>query len=362
MKRVLHAIETGGPGGAENFMIRLVEKLADLGWENTVFLLKEGWLSEQLISRGIDVLIHRGSQSVPSLVKKIVTVAKELDIDVIHSHEFLMNSCVGLASPWARAKVITTVHGKNYYGDKLQRRLLYRVISRVTDMVAVSEDIKSELNVKLGIPLNRIKYIANGVDVNKYRLDRERRNETRSMLGLSESQIMILAVGNLYPVKGHQYLLEAISLLGEGHEVRVFIAGRGDCEDALLCQIEDLELDGKVTLLGFREDVSRLLEASDVFCMPSVSEGMPLSILEAMAASKPVISTNVGGVGEVIDDGVTGFLVPPKSSVELAEAIKKLVNFSDKQDDFGKRGFLKIKQEFDIKLMLDKYIKLYCYK
>jgi len=360
MPNIIHTIETGGPGGAENFLIRLVEKLNETGWTNTVFLLKEGWLRDQLVERGVEVIVHSGGQGLASISSALFTLSKRKEADVIHSHEFLMNACVGLIAPFVKANVVTTVHGKGYYGEKLQRRILYKLSAFTTKMVAVSEDIKGQLVNQVGVNPLKVKCIANGIDVDAYDFNADLRISCRNQLSVEKNDTMILAVGNLYPVKGHKYLLEALANLKvESTGVKVFIAGRGQCEKELIAQIKRLKLESSVFLLGFRDDIISLLMASDIFCMPSLSEGLPLSILEAMAASKPVVATDVGGVGQVVLDGSTGMLVPSQNPIRLSEALEELINDSSKLRELGRNGRTFVGKNFAMNEMVGLYKELY---
>jgi glycosyltransferase involved in cell wall biosynthesis len=278
----------------------------------------------------------------------------------MHAHEFAMNTYGSIASAITRIPIITTVHGKNYYHDKWRRRLAYRFVSKQSRMVAVSEDIKKFLIKEIGIKNGRITTIYNGINLNLYRPDNNQRYKVRKELGINNNQPLIGTIGNLYPVKGHTYLLKAMAIVKKMCPViKLLITGRGRLLDELKREAIKLDIEKNVNFLGFREDIPSLLQAIDIFVLPSISEGLPLSALEAMACEKPVVATNVGGVPEVIINGKTGFLVSPWNSEALAEKILLLLRNKNMANHFGRAGRARVEKEFNLEIMIQRYQELY---
>lgn len=361
MKTVLHAIETSGPGGAERTLISLVERLDRNRYHPIICLLSEGWLNAQLKSRGFETVIipqKRGLHG--GWLIQLVKFIKRRHIDLMHTQEFAMNTYCSIASAIIGIPIVTTVQGKNYYADRWRRRLAYRFVSRQSRMVAVSQDIKRYLASQVGIQARRVATIWNGIDPAAFRGNNGGRAAVRNQLGLEERQPVIGTVGNLYPVKGHVYLLEAMALVvQERSDAVCLIAGRGQLEGRLRDTAAKLGIERNVRLLGFREDTPALLHAMDIFVLPSLSEGLSLALLEAMAASKPVIATEVGGNPEIVLDGGTGFLIPPRSAAALAEKILGLVKDPELAHHLGRSGQMRVEQEFSVTTMVQKYQDLY---
>ncbi len=357
--KILHAIETSGPGGAENFLIRMALALRPQD-ESSVLLLKPGWLQQRLIDLEIPVVVEPLSRSFnPLWLYRAFKLVKEQQIDVIHSHEFAMNSHLALVAKAAGVRHVATVHGRKYYGDSSARRAVYRMVARLSGLVAVSEDIKSYLVDSVGVAPDRITVIRNGIAVEDYQQNSDDPAQIRSDLGCSERDFLICAIGNLYPVKGHCHLIRAMARLVPQHpELKLVIAGRGGEQAALEQLIAELQLTNHVSLLGFRNDVREILLAADLFVMPSLSEGLPLSLLEAMAAKKPVIVTDVGGMPQVIKNGVMGLVVPPADDDQLARAINSILT-GGKRNEYVAAAFEELEASYSIGTMVDDYRRLY---
>ncbi|MCI0529753.1 MAG: glycosyltransferase, partial [Nitrospira sp.] len=327
MKNVLHLIETSGPGGAENVLISLVENLDRSRYRSLVCLLRDGWLKAQLQRRGIETIVSPQQRTLDvQWVFHLARLLRDRTIHVMHAHEFAMNVYGSLLSRMTGIPIVATVHGKNYYWSKWRRRLAYQFVARQSLMVAVSEDIKWFLTERVSIYPARIITIRNGIDLHRYAVS-DQQNTIRKKLGINGNQPVIGTVGNLYAVKGQAYLLRACAAVAKDFpDVVLLVAGRGEQLGSLKEEARSLGIGGNVRFLGFREDVPSLLQAMDVFVLPSVSEGLPLSILEAMALGKPVVASSVGGIPEIVKDGITGYLAPPKDPEALAEKILLLLH------------------------------------
>jgi glycosyltransferase involved in cell wall biosynthesis len=356
-KRVLQLIETSGPGGAETMLINLVRQLSQGQYAPVICLRKNGWLSQQLQKWDFETVIIPQDGYVNSVwFRKLRKMIHAEQISVIHAHEFAMNSYGSILSAIAGVPVITTVHGKNYYHEKWRRRFAYRLIARWSRMVAVSEDIRNFLITQVGIKQDHVLTIRNGIDVKAYAgrfgEDRAQTKERR--------EYVIGSVGSLYPVKGHTYLLKAFAIVHKTQpDVICKIAGRGHLLAQLQAEVADLGIANQVEFLGLRDDIPQFLQGIDVFVLPSLSEGLPLSILEAMAAGKPVIATNVGGVSEVVQDRRTGFIVPPKDPEGLANRILQVMADQSMAEALGRAGREKVERDFSLNTMTKQYEALY---
>jgi glycosyltransferase involved in cell wall biosynthesis len=284
---------------------------------------------------------------------------QEEKVDLIHAHEFDANVQGTLVAAMTGIPLVATVHGKNYFWERLRRRLAYRWVSRHATMVAVSQNLKQFIIEQVGLSPDRIKVIYNGVDAlqNYEQADVDR---CRKELDIPKTDHIVGVVGNLYPVKGHHHLIDGIPLILEKIPNTSFLfAGRGQLESQLKEQVHRLGLDRRVHFLGLRQDISRILAMLDVFVLPSLSEGLSMAILEAMMARKPVVATKVGGNPELVLDGETGYLVPPQDSRALALSLITLLMNRGQALQFGMRGKSRAEGQFSLRTMVQAYQSLY---
>lgn len=361
MKTILHLIETSGPGGAEKMLISLVEHLDKTQYKSIIGLLKDGWLNAQLKERGFHTVIipqRRGLDL--GWIYKCIKLIRQKHVDLLHAHEFTMNVYGSIAAWSTGIPAITTVHGKAYYVNNWRRRLAYRFVARTSArMVAVSEDIRRYLMERVGVRSDSLITIYNGIDSKQF-ASSEDRVRIRKELGISETAPAIGTIGNLYPVKGHTDLLKAAAQVVRMFPESVFlIVGRGDLLSRLQIEAGELGLANNVMFIGFREDIPALLQAMDLFVLPSLSEGLSLSLLEAMAAGKPVVATTVGGNPEVISHGETGFLVPPGHPESLSSRIILLLQDQPLARKFGINGQQRVYEKFGLEQMVHSYRHLY---
>ena len=359
-KTVLHLSSTSGVGGAEMVVSRLAAVLDKSRFRSVVCLFRTGWLQEQCDRQGIatHVIPMKGMFDLGWLRKACEVVRRER-IDLIHAHEFTGNTYGSLIARLVGVPFVATVHGRNYYWEQGKRRLAYRVVSRISTMVAVSEDLKRFIARNVGVPEERIKVIYNGQEMlPSIAADEKRR--LRTELGIAPADQILGLVGSLYPVKGHHHLLAAVpQVLRVYPQATFLIVGKGDLEDSLREEVTRRGLEKAVRFLGYREDVPKLLSIMDIFVLPSLSEGLSLALLEAMAAGKPVVATNVGGNPELVRDGVTGFSVPPQDPDALAGGILSLLGDEGRRKIFGENGRKRVQQHFSLQAMADNYQKLY---
>jgi glycosyltransferase involved in cell wall biosynthesis len=290
---------------------------------------------------------------------RIRQLLRDEQVSLIHAHEFDANVQGTFAAALAGIPLVATVHGKNYFWEKLRRRLAYRWVSRRATMIAVSQNLKEFVIEKVGVSPDRIKVVYNGVDALPP-CDETDVRECRKELGLPETDRVVGVVGNLYPVKGHRYLIDALpAVLNKCPDTSFIFAGRGQLEAELKEQVCRLGLDKRVHFLGLRQDIPRILALLDIFVLPSLSEGLSMAILEAMIAGKPVVATGVGGNPELVLDGETGFLVPPRDSQALAASVAALLMNRQQAVQFGEQGKRRAEGQFSLGTMVKTYQTLY---
>jgi glycosyltransferase involved in cell wall biosynthesis len=353
--------ETGGPGGAERMMLQLAEELRRRGHE--VFPIgparRDPWLRTQFRERGFEpnTFDIRG-QIDPLGLAQIVRLLRRLRVDVVHTHEFQMSVYGGLAAWLQGTPFVITMHGGRYYAERLRRRLALRwSVRRCRALVGVSAATAAELVARLGVPASAVQVVHNGV---RYRAGDP--SKLRAELGIAPEELLVVAVGNLYPVKGHAGLLDALSILDRGPDEapwRLAIAGRGKEEDTLRRMIASRGWERRVHLLGYREDIADVIAAADVFAMPSLSEGLPLALVEAMFAAKPIVASRIGGVPEVVSDGVEALLTPPGDAATLAARLRHLLSSAELRSRLGRSARQRASERLSAERMTDAYERLY---
>lgn len=359
-EHVLHLIETAGPGGAERVLIGMTKGLAEKGIASSAILLRDGWLREELERAGTEVTIiplKRGFDG--KWLSQAKALVDKKGIDAVHSHEFAMNVHGAVLARRCALPGVATVHGRNYYADKWRRRLAYRWVASLSQMVAVSNDIRRYLTTSVGISERRVAVIPNGIDPGRFQFDESLRQAVRKALGFRDDEWVIGAIGNLYRVKGHAVLLKAVRELVPRFPLQVFIAGRGEEESALRGQAEALGIADRVRFLGFRDDVQRLLCAMDLFVLPSLSEGHPLSLLEAMACRRPVVASSVGGIPEVIAQGRNGLLFESGNPTDLVTSIASLLEDSKLRRRVSAAGYEHVLKHYSLSSMVEGYLELF---
>ena len=224
--------------------------------------------------------------------------------------------------------------------------------------VAVSEAVYAYLQ-SIGIPSDRISLIHNSIQLPAQPLP-ERDLSFRKSLGWAEDTYVVVVVARLEPVKGHQFLIEALSQLAIGRpQLRCLIVGDGRTHTALEAQVEQSKLRDRVHFTGFRDDIPALLNASDALCLPSLSEGLPYSLLEACACRLPLLVTQVGGMATLLTYRQTAYLVPPSDPEALAEGLGWLIDHPKEAEAIGQAGYDLLCQKFNLDEMIAKTLAVY---
>jgi len=348
--RVYQFITPSQIGGAEVHVLTLCRKLAERGHEVTAVCPRGRALTYELRERGIRLWAPRTTGKLdPLTLLRLAARLRRERVDVLHTHLSTASLLGGLAARLAGVPAVATVHGLN-------TRTSFLYASRI---IAVSNAVRQHL-VGQRIPESRIQVVYNGIELSRYLHPPDPRR-VRAELGVPPDDFLIGAAGRLGPEKGHSYLIEATALLvaRESLPVRLLIAGEGRNrstleETARRCGIAD-----RVILPGFQRDVMPYQAALDVFCLPSLKEGLSLSALEAMALGKPVIASRVGGTPEVVVEGETGLLVEPANPEALAGALATLLRDPDRARRMGEAGRARVERLFDLERTVDQIEQLY---
>jgi glycosyltransferase involved in cell wall biosynthesis len=295
-----------------------------------------------------------GARHVPRAMYEL----RRVHASVFHAHLSWPLSCKYglLAAILARVPAIVATEQLfvDYPWDRailVQHRLMMLKIDRY---VAVSEHVAQRLRNTFHVPPHKLEVIYNAIPTARF--DRPACPEFRRTLSAMEERPIVLTIARLDEQKGLKYLLQTAQSVPDAVFVLV---GDGPERSALESQAQSLGVDGHVVFLGHRQDIPDLLANCDLFVLPSLFEGLPVSVLEAMAAGKPVIASDIGGTDEAVVHGVSGLLVPPGDAEALAAAIQKLLLDAPLRQEFGKAGKARAVSVFSAESMVQRVSSLY---
>jgi glycosyltransferase involved in cell wall biosynthesis len=289
---------------------------------------------------------------------RLSRVIKQLKPDIVHAHDPHGVAMAALAlSMSTQPKTPPLVAARRvdfHLGRNALSRWKYR---QVTCFICASEAIRQML-LRDGVPPARVTTVHEGIDAAK--VDAAPPAELHQELWLPHHAPIVGNVGALVPHKGQRYLVDAAAeVVRHEPDTRFIIAGDGELRESLEHQIRQLHLEKHVMLAGFRPDVLSLHKAFDIFVMSSVTEGLGTSLLDAMACGKPVVATRAGGIPEVVEDGVTGLLVPPRDHTAMADALVQLLTDDELRARMGAAGRARVQEKFTAEQMVRSTLRVY---
>lgn len=349
-RRIAHVALQLDVGGMEKLLVEFARH-ADRDQFELLFvsLGGRGLLAEDIEALGWPVIALEASEGLSAkLLWRLMRVFRSWNVDIVHTHNSKPLIYAGPAAKLAGVPhVVHTRHGQRFQASARANRL-FRFAARFAHrFVCVSKD-SARLSAAEGIPEEKISTIWNGIDIAKFRY-----------AGPACGGPAVM-VGRLSPEKDVETLIRAVPLvLHERADFQVEIAGGGPCLAGLQELARSLEVVQHVRFLGEVRDVAGLLGRASMFILPSLTEGISLTLLEAMARGLPVIATRVGGNPEVVAEGETGFLIPTQSPVDLTEAILQLVGDAELGRRMGWAGRQRAERLFDVRCMVADYESLY---
>ena len=373
--RVAHVITRLCRGGAQENTFQTV-RLADRSRFDADLISgrtsgSEGSIEDRVREAGIEWIdepaLVRDVSPVRDLValRRLTGLFRERCYDIVHTH----TSKAGFLGRVAAARagvpiVVHTPHG-NIFDGYFSRpvtavfTVLERYAARKTDrlIALTTRGVEEHLVQRIGRPGQWLP-IFSGIDCSPYEGARENRERTRRDLGIGPDDLLVGTVGRLEPVKGFAYFVEAAHAIAyAAHNARFIIVGDGSLERRLRQQA--LNLGGSIRFLGHRDDVPDLMAAMDVFVLPSLNEGMGRVLLEAGAAGVPAVATAVGGVPDIVADGKTGLLVPPRDAAAIAKAVIDLAGDAERRARMGEAGRAFVVPDYSLETMVRQIESLY---
>mgnify|MGYP001601447598 FL=1 len=369
--KILYPVIDGEISGGNIICLRIIEEALKRGYQVVVNSPSEGKLTNILKGKGIKVynIDTRCSWRLDNAIKLAYIIKKE-NIHLLHSHTPLSATVLSRLAGWlARVPVITHAHTWDFMSSnpmvKCYQFFLNWFTSRFfcAQIIAVSRSVKDEI-IKQGVTANKIAVVYNGISLADNECAKNP-SEIRKELGLRQDQRIIGEVSRLCKDKGQDILIKAAQKVIKNNPDTVFmIVGedferRGAYKKNLEELVSDLGLKEQIIFTGYRSDIMGLMNAFELFVLPSLVEGLPVVILEAMAAKKPVITTPVGGNPEIVIDGETGTIVPSGDPDRLAEAIIYHLQNPEASKRMGEKGQERVRQFFSLSQMLAGVMDIY---
>jgi glycosyltransferase involved in cell wall biosynthesis len=359
--KVLQLISSGGYYGAENMLLNLCASQQKAGCQNSLMIFYNVHAPnvefyERARRRGLSVrMVHCQGRADWRAVRQIEECIHEDGIELLHTHGYKADLYGYVAARRSGKPIVATCH--NWVGGTaalgIYNHLDRMALKRFQGLAAVSDSVAQRL-LASGVPARKIRTIANGIDVQTFE-----RARPLQVFNFDGSKVVGM-VARLDLQKGFEYLLRAASELRSAFPgLKVVIVGEGPDRNEIEGMIHRLGLQSNVILAGQRSDMPVIYAAMDVFVLPSLNEGLPMTILEAMAASRPVIATRVGAIPKVIQDGETGLLVDPGDIHGLRDALARLLTDSDLCCRLGAAGHDWVSRNYTSEAMALKYRQMY---
>jgi len=360
--KILHIILSLNVGGAERMVSDFIRNDHSGDCQHVVCCLDSvGVFGEELIGQGIKVVhISRRPGKDWRLIFKLARFICKEKIDIVHTHGETPWFYGALATKLVlttRVKCITTIHGYGG-GDRtsVSDYKLWKFLAKLTaKIVVVADNLRIEM-VNSGFLPRQVMTILNGVDPQQVIENRQ----TRKSWGLTAHDFVIGIVARLSPIKNHQLLFRAVkTLVQEQSAVKLLVVGDGPERSTLEALAQKLDLNDHIVFCGEQAQVHEFYPLFDVFVLPSLSEGISMTLLEAQAAKVPVVASAVGGNCEIIRDNETGLLFPTGDVDGLFQCLNKLYQSTNFRTKLATNGFNRVSDKFNIQGMIQQYLQIY---
>ncbi len=363
---VAHIRDSGGIFGAER-VILTIGKNIEKNYKIILICLrspdgKSDLLKKKAEAIGVEVVSVDVKRKFDiSSIKNIRNILINRHVKILHSHDFKSNLYGVIASINLGIKRILTAGGttrdslvKKFYMF-MDEAFTYRFYDYI---VAVSSEICYKL-INKNIKQGKVVIIENGIDESLYGYESGIAH-SNNPLPIRKTNKVFAVIGRLFPDKAHRYFIEAFSDIKKAYPMSVaLIIGEGPSEDDIRNQINELKLEDSVFLCGVRKDMMYVYKSIDYLVLPSLTEGLPYVLLEAMLFKVPVLATDVGGIPNIIINGVTGYLVPPGDVKSLTGGMEKMLNGPEKSREMSEEGYKLVMEKYSARRMADDYRRLY---
>ena len=352
-------------GGMEMRVLQTAIDLKALGHKITIFCYPESSLNKEALAEGFDCFtLPFGNGIHPLLIIKLKKYLNRQSFDLVHvQFSRDLRFVIPAIKKSSKIPVVLTKRVGSYIKKKdFLHKYLY---SRVDLVLAISQVIKKNVVDTCPIDDARVQIHYNGIKVEKYKSALTKRDASRKAMNAEPRQSVVSLMGRLSPGKGHEDFLEAAKIILEKKDDVIFWIvgnasfGEEEYETKIKQMASDLGVENKITFTGFRKDIPELLGASDIVAVPSHAEAFGNAAIEAMAAARPVVSSNTDGLVDIVVENETGFRVPPKDPIKLASAIFELIDKPELREQFGIAGQQRVEEMFNEEIQTKKLEQIF---
>jgi len=357
---ILHTEASLGWGGQEIRIVQESLQFTERGYRVLIACQEKSQISNQVAKTELPVFIVRMRAAYdPIAIAKLLRIIKLENVNIIHTHSSRDSWIAGIAGRISGIPVIRSRHLSTPVGKRWQTTFVYRYLADI--IITSGTHIKEALVKRNNLNPEKIISIAAGVDTKRFDIKNINGNRILNEFRLKDAFPLVGIVAILRSWKGHRYLLEAVSKVVSIYpEARFLIVGNGPAHDSIQQKILDLGIEKYVIMTNFRDDIPEIMAALDIFVLPSyASEATSQVIPQVLAMGKPVIAANVGGLPEIIEDGITGLLVPPKNSTAISDAIIWMVKHRDETNEMTIKGREKVLKNYTLQRMIDRTAEVY---
>jgi len=345
-------------------VLDLVSHLDKNIYKSEVLSFTKGEMVDRLSEMGIPCYVIPTTKPFDfSCWGKVKKLIQSKDYHIIHAHGTRACSNTFWAAGQLKLPLIYTVHGWSFHPDQQNLIRFLRksgekvLVKRTQKNITVSKSNQQQGIDELGLPNSVV--IHNGVNLNKFDPAKEYHLK-RSDFGLKEDDIVVGFMARLTHQKDPVTLIRAAAIAApKAPKLKFILVGNGDLDDEVREERQKLGMEDRVVLEDFRTDVPDVLSLIDIYCLPSLWEGLPIGVIEAMAMQKAVIATPVNGTKELIEDGINGLLIPEKKPDMLAKAFLKLYENPELIKKYGEASVIKVKESFNVQAMAHKVSEVY---
>jgi glycosyltransferase involved in cell wall biosynthesis len=346
-------------GGSEMYAYTIASRIDAARYSSFICALDQGGpLEAEIESSRIPYrIMNRRPGLELGLMWRLFRLFRDLRPAIVHTHHFNQLFYSALGAKLTGARIIHTEHSVEYL-KRRRYRVALRLLSILCDeVIAIGDDGAHALTRRAGVPECRLAIVRAGVDVAAFQTSR---SEARAALGIPDSQPVIAIIARLFPEKNHKLLLASFKEITRRiATAKLLIVGDGVEKQAIADEISKLGLSGSVNMMGVRRDIGGILAASDLFVLSSDREGLPIAVLEAMAAGRPVVATSVGDLPSIVKQGETGLLVPAGDQDQLAEAIYSILSRPEQGAEMGAKARRLVEESYGMRTMIARIEKMY---
>lgn len=353
-KTILHAIRQGKIGGGETHVLNLVEKLDKKKYNSVILSFTEGPMVDKLRAEGYKTYVVNTERPFDFTVwKKVKSIISAEKVDLIHAHGTRANSNTFYSAKSLHIPLIYTVHGWSFHPDQNKVIKTIRILSeRFLVRVADQTICVSKSNLKEGkslFPMPKSTVVLNGINRSKFNPDKIYK-DIRKEFGIDKNNIVVGFIARITHQKSPLIFLKAIAKIKHLERTTFLIVGDGDLKPQTLALATELSLKN-IIFIDFRNDIPDILSSIDIFCLPSLWEGLPIALLEAMSMRKAIIASEIDGINDLIVNNENGILVPPGNIDRLSIALDYLIADGELRSILGANAEKTVMKHFNVQVM-----------